>query len=309
MNIVFLGSSDFGLSAMEKLRGCHTLCAVVTTPPRPRGRGLKCIESPVANYAKTRGIGPILMPEDLGSTELCNRLQAYQADIFVVVAFRILPKKLFSIPRLGTLNVHASLLPRYRGPAPIQRAIEAGEQETGITIFRIDEGIDTGEILMQNRVAIGPQESTPELYARLSSLGSQALLETLSSLETGAIRPIVQDNAIVSRAPKLQKSEARIDWKASPQVIFNKIRAFKPFPGTWTLCDGKRLGILWAEPWASQEAGGEPGFILRSAPDSFDVCCAGGVLRVTQVKPENGRAMPVRDFLLGHSLKQGALLT
>ncbi|MBN1128937.1 MAG: methionyl-tRNA formyltransferase, partial [Chitinispirillaceae bacterium] len=176
MNIVFLGSASFGLPALERLMESHCIGAIVSTPAKPQGRGLKLRDSPVVAFARQRGINDILTPTDLKAVGLADTLLRYHADLFVVVAFRMLPRSLFSVPPLGTLNIHASLLPEFRGPAPIQRAIEAGKNETGVTIFRIDDGVDTGAILLQKKLSIGPGETTPELYARLSILGADALI-------------------------------------------------------------------------------------------------------------------------------------
>jgi methionyl-tRNA formyltransferase len=308
MNVIFLGSADFGIAALTRLLESHRVLAVVSTPPKPQGRGLTLHDSPVVAFARRKGIAGIHTPLDLKSPDFAATLSGYNADLFVVVAFRILPRSIFSLPPLGTVNIHASLLPRYRGPAPIQRAIEAGETETGVTIFRIDDGVDTGAILMQKRLAIGPKETTPGLYSRLSDLGSLALMETLDGLAAGTPQPQPQDHSGSSGAPKLRKKEARIDWRLPPENIFNKIRAFKPFPGTFTGYNGKRLGIVWAEPIAGTEKG-PAGTVARTGHDYFDVWCSGGVLRIFEVKPEGRTAMPVHDFLLGHALREGAVLS
>ena len=307
MKIVFLGSADFGIPALERLMTGHSISAVVSTPAKPQGRGLTLKESPISAYARERGLQPILTPADLNSPEFFQSLAECPADIFVVVAFRILPKALFSLPPLGTINIHASLLPKFRGPAPIQRAIEAGEEETGVTIFRIDEGVDTGQILLQRRVAIGPKETTPELYSRLSGLGADALMETLGGLELGSMHPILQDHGTASRAPKLKKEEAQINWQQPADAVFNKVRAFKPFPGTYTQFEGKRLGIEWAEPIGGAAAE-DPGIVVRVGDSFFDVQCSSGILRILEVKPEGRRSMNVHDFLLGTTLKEGTHL-
>lgn len=308
MRIVFMGSAEFGIPALEKIIEHHELCAVVSTPPRPQGRGLKLLESPVATYARLKRIEKIVTPPDLKSPELFTLLSECGVDIFVVVAFRILPQALFAIPHFGTINVHASLLPQFRGPAPIQRAIEAGAKETGVTIFRIDEGVDTGGILLQKKVAIGPQETTPELYARLSCIGAEALLEALDGVSLGTLSPVIQDASFSSRAPKLLKEEALVDWQQPAEVIFNKIRAFKPFPGTHTFLDNKRLGIVWACVYGDGSSK-KPGRVSRVTDDFFEVDCGQGSLRVLEVKPEGRRNMSVHDFMLGTKMKEGTWLT
>jgi methionyl-tRNA formyltransferase len=308
MKIVFLGSAEFGIKALTRLMTSHEILAVVSTPPKPKGRGLSLHDSPIVEFARRSGISEIHTPTDLKAPDFATALARYNANLFVVVAFRILPRSIFAIPRLGTLNIHASLLPKFRGPAPIQRAIENGERETGVTVFRIDEGIDTGEILLQKKVAIGPDETTPSLYERLSELGAQALMEALEGMAAGTVSPLQQDSTVASGAPKLRKEEAHIDWHLPSDAIYNKIRAFKPFPGTYTLSEGKRLGIVWAEPVSNEEQGAV-GSVVGIGPDCIDIRCGRGLLRVSEVKPEGRTAMKVRDFLQGHALCKGAVLS
>jgi methionyl-tRNA formyltransferase len=309
MNVLFFGSSDFGIPALTRLGQAHTVVAVVTTPPKPQGRGRRSIDSPVAVYAREHGLSPVFTPADLHDDGFREALVRCNADIFVVAAFRILPKSLFSLPPLGTLNIHASLLPKYRGPAPIQRAIEAGEYETGVTVFRIDEGVDTGGILLQKKVAISSYETSVELSTRLSESGAELLLEALEGLRQGTLRLLPQDITQASRAPKLTKKEAMIDWRQPATVIHNKIRAFMPFPGTYTLLDGKRLGIERAEPVAAASPVGEAGTVAAAGDSFFDVRCGEGFLRIREVKPEGRRSMSVHDFLLGRKIGEGARLS
>jgi len=303
-----MGSADFGIPALEALMKCHKIVGIVTTPAKPQGRGLKLTDSPVAQFAQEHGLTPVLKPEDLKSEECALNLKALQADLFVVVAFRILPKSLFSIPRFGTINIHASLLPKYRGPAPIHRAIEAGEHETGVTIFRIDEGVDTGEILVQSAVPIGQNETTPELYERLSAEGAVKIVGAIDNLKTGAAACSAQNHSLSSKAPKLTKEEAHVPWSLSAVAIFNKIKAFKPFPGTYCFLDEKRLGIDWAAVIDNNKTG-TPGKIVTIGDSYFDVCCNPGVLRILRVKPEGRKAMDVHDYLLGSRLVEGTVLT
>jgi methionyl-tRNA formyltransferase len=340
MKIVFMGSAEFGIPAMEMLLGRHGVAAVVSAPARPKGRGLKLFDSPITEWAKGRGIGPVLTPEDLRDPGFIRELSSFRADLFVVVAFKILHRDVYSIPKFGTVNIHASLLPRYRGAAPIHRAIEAGERETGVTIFRIDDGIDTGEIIAQNKISIGDNETTPELYERLSLLGAESLREAIDKLADGNAAPIPQDPAGATRAPKLSRQEGRIDWNLPAVSIFNKIRAFKPFPGTYFFIGGKKINVEWGEvvrdemtdsqcrggilppaappvsPVSSAYNGGilppvfpvPPGTVLTAKGDHIDVQCGGGVLRITKVKPEGRPAMDARAFLAGHNLTEGITL-
>jgi methionyl-tRNA formyltransferase len=307
LNIVFMGSAEFGLPALEALINNHRICGIVTTPAKPQGRGLKLCESPVAIFAEQHNLGPVLKPDNLKSEEFINALQMLNADLFVVIAFRILPRVVFSIPKHGTINIHASLLPKYRGPAPIHRAIEAGEQCSGITIFRIDDGIDTGEILLQESVDIGSLETTPELYERLSRLGAQSINKAILKLGSGETVCLPQDHSLSSKAPKLSKEEARIDWTLPATAIFNKIRAFKPFPGTYCIFDDKRLGIDSALV-VDNENTAVPGTITTVGDTFFDIACNPGLLRVVKVKPEGRRVMDTHDYLLGSRLTEGYIL-
>jgi methionyl-tRNA formyltransferase len=307
MKIVFMGSADFGIPALERLMQDHTITAVVSTPAKPQGRGLKLCESPITLFAREHGLGPIITPENLKAPELLEQLAQLGADIFIVVAFRILPKAIFALPPLGTVNIHASLLPKFRGPAPIHRAIESGENETGVTVFRIDEGIDTGEVLLQRKISIGAKETTPELYARLSQLGANTLMDALEVIGTGSAEPMKQDNGLASRAPKLSKDEALIDWTLPAQRIFNKIRAFKPFPGTYTILNGKRLGVIWAEV-ANDSGNDKPGTVVCVTKDFIDIQCGSGILRIRQIKPEGRKEMSVHDYMLSCSIKEHSVV-
>jgi len=309
MRILFMGSADFGIETLQTLHRDHTVLGVVSTPARPCGRGLRMNDSPIATFARKEGIGPVYTPEKLDEATFINTVRDLHADCFVVVAFRLLPVSVFSIPPKGTLNIHASLLPAYRGPAPIQRAIEAGETRSGVTVFRIDEGIDTGAVLQQAEVAIAPEETTPELYGRLSFLGAQLLGEVLRGLENGDLQGRIQPKERVSLAPKLRKSEGIMDWKLHPQVLFNKIRAFKPFPGTFTMFRGERLGIEWASAPAtspSATACEAPCGTIRTVSDTFfDVQANGGSLRVLAVKPQGRKSMSAGDFVRGARIREG----
>ncbi len=308
MKIVFMGSADFGIPTLEFLRKSEEVVAVVSTPPGHKGRGLKLHDSPVSQYAKQHDVEPVITPPTVKDPAFIEQLRTLEADLFVVVAYRLLPPEVFSIPKLGTVNIHASLLPKYRGAAPIQRAIQAGESETGVTVFRIDEGIDTGEILLRKKIAIGSQESTPQLYERLSLLGAEALKEAVDGLKNEDLEPLKQDHTQALPAPKLKREEGHIRWNQSAQAIYNRIRAFKPFPGTYSFYDGKRLGIEWAQPQSDCESTFEPGQITGVSKSSFSVKCAQGCLRVLEVKPEGRKCMSVEAFLLGNKLNKGTEL-
>jgi methionyl-tRNA formyltransferase len=299
-----MGSTEFGIPALEVLvdQG-HELACIVSTPARKKGRGLTLEDSPVTEYARKRGLGPVLTPESLRDASLALELKNASADIFVVVAFRILPESIFTIPRLGTYNIHASLLPKYRGPAPIQRAIEAGEKETGVTIFRIDAGIDTGVIVLSKKASIGPEETSPQLNEHLSRLGAESLIEALPIVLSGTNAFIMQDASLACGAPKLTKAEGKIDWHLPAQVLFNRIRAFKPFPGCYSFLAGLRVNVEWGVPMPG--GAGVPGTVSGIEKDGFDVVCGSGTLHVTRVKPEGKTIMDARDFVQGRRISIG----
>lgn len=309
MKIVFMGTTSFGIPALDALaKAGHEIAGIVSTPARTKGRGLKIIESDVVLHAQKMGYVPILTPQAFTSEQVASELKKCGADLFIVVAFRILPQEIFSIPPMGTYNVHASLLPRFRGPAPIQRAIAAGETETGITVFRIDRGIDTGNIILQKKITIGNDETSPHLSGRLSLLGADCIVEVVSLIQSKAVVFRKQDQSLACSAPKLVKSEGKIDWDRPARDIYNAVRAFNPFPATYTFFNGMRMNIEWAIPLDTSESSETPGTVLAVGPDGIDVQCRGSSLRVLQVKPEGRKSMGGRDFALGRKLAQGMKL-
>lgn len=308
MRTIFMGSADFGLPALEALIGAgHEIVGIVTTPPKPKGRGLKVRPSAVEEFARGKGLGPVLAPTKLRSESFVTSLRELRPDLSVVAAFRILPRSVLAIPPEGTVNIHGSLLPKYRGPAPIQRAIEQGETRTGVSIFKIAPGIDTGDIILRKETPIGPDETTPQLYERLRELGAQALIEALEMLRKGTAYPEPQDHAAATKAPKLSKEEARIDWTLPAAAIYNKVRAFKPFPGTHTFLKGKRLGIEWARP-VDADSQKPAGTVVSVHGEGFEVQCGKGILSVVDVKPEGKRAMGAEEFVRGARLETGTEL-
>ena len=309
MKIVFMGSADFGIPVLDTLcRSKHQVVGIVSTPDRQRGRGLKTASSPVAHYSHIHAIAPILKPEDLKAQDFVESLRDLKADIFVVVAFRILPSRVFSLPPLGSYNIHASLLPRYRGPAPIQRAIAAGEKKTGITLFRIDEGIDTGNVLLWKETQIGDDETAPQLYKRLSALGADSIISAMDLIERGEAVFAKQDPSIAGNAPKLTKQEGNVDWSRSAASLFNMIRAFKPFPGSYSFLSGRRIAVEWAVP-IDGSSNARPGSILRAGNEGIDVQCGQGGLRITEIKPEGKNIMNAAAFAAGRNIVAGAMFT
>lgn len=307
MKFVFFGTADFGLPTLQSLIDAgHSVSAVVTNPPKPAGRGLKLRKSPVHLYCEDRDIAPVLTPDSLKDPEFLETLKEFEADIFVVVAFSILPEVLFSIPPKGTYNIHAALLPNFRGPAPIQRAIETGAKESGVTLFRIDRGVDTGNIILQKKVEIEDRETTPSLYEKLSQLGGVVIAEGFSAIENSTVTYSEQDHSVATKAPLLHKSEGEINWSESAEQIDRRIRAFQPFPGCYTELNGKRL-VITAATAINDSCGQEAGTIVE-CKENLVIACGEGILDITEIKPAGKRAMPVRDFLNGSQLSEGDLL-
>ncbi len=306
LKIVFMGTTSFGIPALDALvKAGHEIAGIVSRPAREKGRGLKVIEPDIVLHSRKMGYKPILCPRDLKSEQFISELKRLGAHLFVVVAFRILPEEIFSLPTLGTYNIHASLLPRFRGPAPIQRAIATGATETGITVFRIDKGIDTGNVVLQKKLSIGDDETTPELSVRLANLGAEGIREAVFLVQNNKVMFSKQDDSLATAAPKLVKSEGKIVWTMPARVIYNMVRAFKPFPGTYAFLDGARIGIEAAACLDDGDNAGEPGTALAVTPRGFDVQCGSGVLRVLAVRPEGKKSMSGRDFANGRNLVKG----
>ena len=308
MDIIFFGTADFGLPALASLvADGHRVKAVVTNPARPAGRGRKLRPTPVAKYCEEQGISPVLTPENLSDESFLDELKGFEAELFVVVAFSILPEVLFAIPPHGTYNIHAALLPLFRGPAPIQRAIETGANSTGVTLFRIDAQIDTGNIVLQKELIIGESETTPELYERLSALGGVVLSEGITYIADPQHELSAQNHSMATKAPLLKKSEGHIDWSLSALEISRKVRAFKPFPSTYAYIDKKRLGIETVEVLL-EESDAEDGTVLQCGGGIVSIACGSGVLSLIEVKPEGKRKMFVADYLNGSALEEGSRL-
>jgi methionyl-tRNA formyltransferase len=307
VRVVFMGSTEFGVPALQALKNKgHDIAGIVSTPASTKGRGLALYDSPLATYAKKSGYAPIMTPQSLAAGSFVDELKKLAADVFVVAAFRILPRAVFTLSRLGTYNIHASLLPRYRGPAPVQRAIAAGEKETGVTIFRIDAGVDTGAIVCTRKTDIGPEETAPQLTERLSKLGAEALAEALELVASGTAVLAAQDGSRACGAPKLTKAEGRIDWNRPAQEIFNMIRAFKPFPGAYTFLHDARVTLEWGVVAGEKDPRTEaPGTVVAVARDGFNVQCASGRIRVLLVRPEGRKTMAAGDFANGREIGAG----
>ncbi|MGB1892516.1 MAG: methionyl-tRNA formyltransferase [Candidatus Latescibacterota bacterium] len=301
-----MGTPDFAVPTLERLADSrHTVLAAVTNPDRPKGRGRKLAAPPVKERALALDI-PVIQPNSVDDAQLQAELTALAPDLFVVVAFSILPKALLAVPRIGSVNLHPSLLPAYRGAAPIVWAVANGERETGISTFLLNPRVDAGDILVQRRVAIEPDETAGELETRLCPLGADMVLETVDGLESGSLKPLPQNRRGVTRAPKLSKEDGRIDWSQSAVSINNRIRGFNPFPGAFTTLAGQPLKVHRARPI---EGTGTPGQIIQAdARSGLHVACGQGALSLESVQPSGKAPMETGAFLLGNPIAAGALL-
>ncbi|MGC8744293.1 MAG: methionyl-tRNA formyltransferase [Verrucomicrobiia bacterium] len=312
MKTIFMGTAAFAVPSLEALINCHfiDLVAVVTQPDRAAGRSLKIQPSAVKQAALNYNI-PILQPAKAKDESFLNQLAEIQPNLIVVAAYgQILPRAILDLPPFGCLNVHASLLPKYRGAAPIQWAIINGETETGVTIMKIDEGMDTGDILTQRSTPIDQEETAETLHNRLAQIGSELLIETIPPYIDGKIKPTPQDNSKATYAPKITKEHGHIDWSLPASAIFNRIRAFIPWPGAYTFLeegDKKQMLKIW-EAAIENKSGNQPGTILEVKKDSFTVCCGTGSIKVLAVQPENSRVMKTGEYLAGHKLNPGQVL-
>jgi len=297
MKIIFAGTPDFSVPCLECLvHSAHDVIAVFTQPDRPAGRGQKIHESAVKQVALQHEI-PVFQPKSLKDDASQHLIQSLGADLMVVVAYGLLlPKAVLDAPKLGCINVHASLLPRWRGAAPIQRAILAGDGETGITIMQMDEGLDTGPMLLKSFCAIEASDTAQMLQDKLAALGSEALLKSLGSIVKGKTNPERQDSKLATVAPKITKEEARIKWEESAEQIHRLIRAFTPWPKAFTHLDGETVRIWEAK--CHEEAGKEkPGTILESNKEGIKVAAGNGVVQITKCQLPGGRALYVSDIL------------
>ncbi|MFT5082514.1 MAG: methionyl-tRNA formyltransferase [Lentisphaeria bacterium] len=303
LNIVFAGTPDFAAQHLNALLiSRHNVLAVYTQPDRPAGRGKKISAGPVKALAQANSI-PVQQPRSLKSEEEQHRLATLECDLMIVVAYGlILPQTVLDIPRYGCLNVHGSLLPRWRGAAPIQRAIEAGDTETGVTIMQMDAGLDTGAMLLKRSCSIETQDNSADIYQKMSVLGPAALLETVDLICTGQTQAQQQDGGITSYARKLDKSEAEIDWGQSAEVIQRKIRAFNPAPVCFTLLSGERLRIHAATD-LNKNSDALPGRVTI-ANNRITVACGEGQLQLDTVQLAGKKALSASEFLNGF----GALL-
>lgn len=309
MRIVFMGTPEFAFPSLELfLRSEHQVVGVVTQPDKPKGRGLKLSASPVKEFAEKQNI-KVLTPEDLKSDGFYQALSELKPDLIAVVAFRILPERIFSLPPFGTINLHASLLPKYRGAAPINWAIIKGEKKTGVTTFFIGKKVDTGEIILQREVEIEPDETYGELSLKLSQAGAEVLLKTIDLIEKGEMKTYPQDNLEASQAPKITDELCKIDWSRPAEELNNLIRGVSPTPGAFTFFRGKILKIYKTEKVPEKNDSSEPGIIISADKSKGILVQTGrGILKLKELQLEGKKKITADEFLRGYRIEAGERL-
>ena len=318
MRVVFAGTPDFARVALERLHAAgFEIPLVLTQPDRPAGRGMKLQASPVKQFAVEHGIA-VAQPHSLrldgkysdDAAAARAALEAAQADVMVVAAYGlILPQWVLDLPRLGCLNIHASLLPRWRGAAPIHRAVEAGDAETGVTIMQMDAGLDTGDMLLVDRLPIAADDSTGTLHDKLAVLGGRLIVEALELAACGGLKRTPQPTEGVNYAHKIEKQEAQVDWAQPAAVIARRIRAFNPFPGASTSWQGEAVKLWQAQVDEPVRTSGQaPGTVLAADGNGIVVQCGQGLLRLTELQRAGGKRLAVAEFLRGQALAAGAVL-
>jgi methionyl-tRNA formyltransferase len=301
--ILFMGTPEFAVASLDAiLHAGYNVVAVITAPDKPAGRGMQLTESPVKKYAREKSL-PVLQPEKLKNPAFIDELRSFAADLQIVVAFRMLPEIVWNMPPMGTVNLHGSLLPQYRGAAPINWAVINGETETGVTTFKLQHDIDTGNILLQERFPIGPDETAGEVHDRMKEIGARLLVHTIAGLVAGTLTGAPQENPPnLHHAPKIFTETCRIDWTKPTAEIYNLIRGLSPFPTAFTELDGKLLKIYRAakDPTPPTLPAGQPDtdnhtYLRFAAPD--------GYIRLTELQLEGKKRMAVRDFLRGYKTR------
>lgn len=310
MRIVFMGTPDFAVGSLQALceSGKHEILAVVTQPDRPKGRGNKLLQTPVKEYALEQGL-TVYQPQKVKTPEFVELLHELQPELIVVAAFgQFLSKEILELPKYGCINVHASLLPKYRGAAPIQYAIIKGEKKSGVTIMQMDIGMDTGAMLDKVVVPIEENTTMGELHDALREQGAALLLEVIDKIAAGTAVAEPQDDAQATYATLLDRSMEHIDWSKTAQEVHNLIRGFNPAPSTFTkLPNGKSLKI-WGSKMTDKSSAAAAGTVIETGKHSFFVACGEGVLEITEVQPESKKRMPAQVFLNGRGVQEGDLL-
>lgn len=308
MKIVYMGTPDFAVAPLEALiRAGHQVTAVVTQPDKQKGRGKEIQMTPVKECALKYNI-PVFQPIKIKEKEAVDRLREYPADIFVIAAFgQLLSEEILKMPPLGCVNIHASLLPAYRGAAPIQWVILNGEKETGVTIMQMEKGLDTGDMLLKKAIPIEPKETGESLHDKLMEVGAELIVEALPLIESGTILPEKQEDSKSSYASRLNKEMGHIDWNKDAEELERLVRGLNSWPSAYTTYRGKTLKI-WEADVIGEQSGKLPGEITQVGKDFVDVACGKDTLRIYSLQLEGKKRMAVKDFLLGYEIKQGMIL-
>lgn len=300
MKIVFFGTPDFAVTSLEKIYNSkHEVAAVVTAPDKQRGRGRKVSYTVVKEFAIANGI-EVLQPENFKDNEFTDYLKDIEADLFIIVAFKILPTEVFTIPKYGSVNLHGSLLPKYRGAAPIQWALIYGDTETGVTTFFLKEKVDTGNMILQEKISIEADDNFETLHDKMKEVGAEVLLHTINQIERGEVKEREQDESLASPAPKIKKETCKIDWNNSAEDIHNLIRGLSPFPGAFFIHNNKQYKIYKTNlAEGTQLMAGE----INETKKEIFIGCRNGTLQILEIQPEGRKRMSTEEFLRGYSLK------
>ena len=298
MKIVYMGTPEFAVPPLQTLANAgHEIAGVVTRIDKPAGRGRAVAEPAVKTAALGLGLA-VYQPKRVREPEFIETLRGIGPDAIIVAAYgQILPKEILALPKYGCINIHASLLPLYRGAAPINWAVIRGERETGITIMQMDESMDTGAVFLRENVPIGPKDTAGTLTGKLSLLGAKMIAAALPLIETGKLKPVQQDHAKATLAPILKKEDGLVDWTRAAEELHNRVRGLSPWPGAYTFLDGKLIKLIETD---AAPGGADPGLIRQSGKDGLDVGTGNGMLRILRIQPEGKKVMTAGEFLRGH---------
>ncbi|MEK6571223.1 MAG: methionyl-tRNA formyltransferase [Bacteroidota bacterium] len=305
MRIIFMGTPEFAIPSLKiLLENQYEVMAAVTAPDKPRGRGQRLSSPPVKEFASKHSLA-VFQPLSLKDKEFVNQIVQLSPDLIAVVAFRILPREVFEIPRYGSFNLHASLLPKYRGAAPINWAIIKGEKETGVTTFLLQEKVDTGSIILQARVKIGEDETAGELHDRLAAVGAEIVLQTVRLIELGKAKPHAQDESLASPAPKIHREMCRIDWAKTAQEVHNFVRGLSPDPCAFTFHNGKLLNIYRTKKTGVKVHEASPGLVVSKTDKELQVVTEDEALAIEELQQGGKKRMQIEEFLRGYRLDRG----
>ena len=304
IKIIFFGNTEFSNPVLLKCAQSYNVCSVVTNPSKKMGRGQKLVDTPVKILSNDHNL-EVIECDNLLDKEFVKKLEDINPDLFVVVAYKILPKSLLSIPKYGAINLHSSLLPKYRGAAPIQRAMLNHEKTTGVSTFLIEPRVDTGKILEQAQCDINDSDDYGSLSVKLSNIGADLVVSSIEKYLTKEIKPYLQDESLVTLAPKIMKEEFLINWDKTASDIHAQVKAFSPYPGAYTFLNGKRIKFFKSE-LINNQSSRQPGEVDNITNDFFDIACSVGFLRVYKVQMEGKKMMPAKDFILGMPTLKGS---